>query len=131
MRQRRRSGAKLSLTRHDVCWGVGERLLRVSRTPAVPASAGRCGLTERIRAIHVASDGHYGSPNIHAELRDEGTRIGRKRVARLMRRAGIRGASRRRSFVVTTRRDPKRRPAPDLINRRFVAPARMSLRLVT
>jgi putative transposase len=78
-------------------------------------------LTERIRAIHLASDGNYGSPNIHAELRDEGTRIGRKRVARLMRHAGIRGVSRRRGFVVTTQRDPKQRPAPDLVNRRFVA----------
>ena len=78
-------------------------------------------LTERIRAIHLASDGNYGSPNIHAELRDEGTRVGRKRVARLMRHAAIRGVSRRRSFVVTTQRDPKRRPAPDLVNRQFVA----------
>jgi putative transposase len=78
-------------------------------------------LTERIRAIHVASDGNYGSPNIHAELRDEGRRVGRKRVARLMRQAHIRGVSRRRSFVVTTQRDPKQRPAPDLVNRRFVA----------
>ena len=78
-------------------------------------------LTERIRAIHLTSDGNYGSPNIHAELRDEGTRIGRKRVARLMRHAGIRGVSRRRGFVVTTQRDPKQRPAPDLVNRRFVA----------
>jgi transposase InsO family protein len=64
-------------------------------------------LTERIRAIHLMSDGNYGSPNIHAELRDEGTRVGRKRVARLMRLAGIRGVSRRRGFVVTTQRDPK------------------------
>jgi len=78
-------------------------------------------LTERIRAIHSASDGNYGSPNIHAELRDEGTRVGRKRVARLMRRAHIRGVSRRRAFVVTTRRDVRQRPAPDLVNRRFVA----------
>jgi transposase InsO family protein len=46
-------------------------------------------LTERIRTIHCASDENYGSPNIHAELRDEGTRVGRKRVARLMRRAGV------------------------------------------
>ena len=78
-------------------------------------------LTERIRAIHSASDENYGSPNIHAELRDEGTRVGRKRVARLMRQAHIRGVSRHRSFVVTTQRDPKQRPAPDLVNRRFVA----------
>ena len=78
-------------------------------------------LTERIRAIHAASDANYGSPNIQAELRDEGTRVGRKRVARLMRVAGLRGVSRRRGFVVTTRRDPKQRPAPDLVNRKFVA----------
>jgi len=80
-------------------------------------------LTERIRAIHAASDDNYGSPNIHAELRDEGTRVGRKRVARLMRSAGLRGVSRRRGFVVTTQRDPKQRPAPDLVNRQFVADA--------
>jgi putative transposase len=78
-------------------------------------------LSERIRAIHAASDQIYGSPNIHAELRDDGIRVGRKRVARLMRRAGLRGVSRRRSFVVTTRRDPKQHPAPDLVNRKFTA----------
>lgn len=78
-------------------------------------------LTERIRAIHAASDATYGSPNIHAELREEGTRVGRKRVARLMRAAGIRGVSRRRGFVVTTRRDPQQRPAPDLVKRQFSA----------
>jgi putative transposase len=78
-------------------------------------------LTERIRLLHAASDEIYGSPNIHAELRDEGTRVGRKRVARLMRQAGLRGVSRRRAFVVTTRRDPKQRPAPDLVNREFTA----------
>ena len=78
-------------------------------------------LTERIRAIHAASDGTYGSPNIHAELRDEGTRVGCKRVARLMRAAHIRGVSRRRGFVVRTRRDPRQRPAPDLVKRQFSA----------
>jgi putative transposase len=78
-------------------------------------------LTERIRVIHAASDYTYGSPNIHAELRDEGMRVGRKRVTRLMRQAAIRGVSRRRAFVVTTRRDPNRRPAPDLVKRQFIA----------
>ncbi len=78
-------------------------------------------LTERIRAIHARSDGIYGAPNIHAELRDEGTRVGCKRVARLMRAAHIRGVSRRRGFVVTTLRDPKQRPAPDLVKRQFMA----------
>lgn len=88
-----------------------------------PPSARRLAdavLSERIRQIHAASDGIYGSPNIHAELRDEGTRVGRKRVARLMRQAGLRGVSRRR-FVVTTQRDPRQRPAPDLVQRQFVA----------
>ena len=78
-------------------------------------------LTERIRAIHAASDGTYGSPNIHAELREEGTQVGCKRVARLMRAAHIRGVSRRRGFVVTTQRDPRQRPVPDLVQRQFSA----------
>ena len=78
-------------------------------------------LTERIRLIHAASDENYGSPNIHAELRDEGTCVSRKRIARLMRVAGLRGTCRRRGFVVTTRRDKKQRPAPDLVNREFIA----------
>jgi putative transposase len=89
--------------------------------PPSPRAMADAVLTERIRAMHVASDENYGSPNIHAELRDEGTRVGRKRVARLMRAAGLRGVSRRRGFVVTTRRDPKQRPAPDLVQRKFVA----------
>ena len=78
-------------------------------------------LTERIRTIHARSDAIYGAPNVHAELREEGTRVGCKRVARLMRAAHIRGVSRRRGFVVTTQRDPKQSPAPDLVKRRFTA----------
>lgn len=78
-------------------------------------------LTERICLIHADSDGVYGSPNIHAELRDQGTRVGRKRVARLMRAASLRGVSRRRSCVTTTRRDPAQAAAPDLVQRRFRA----------
>ena len=89
--------------------------------PPSPRAMTDAVLTERIRQIHTASDGNYGSPNIHAELRDEGTRVGRKRVARLMRGAGLRGVSRRRGFVVTTHREPARRPAPDLVQRKFVA----------
>lgn len=105
------------------------RMLKVSPSgyyawqerPPSPRAMADAVLTERIRAIHAVSDGNYGSPNIHAELRDEGTRVGRKRVARLMRRAGLRGVSRRRGFVVTTRRDSKQRPAPDLVKRAFTA----------
>jgi len=76
-------------------------------------------LLERIRGIHAESDGTYGAPRIHAELADQGQRVGRKRVARLMRHACIAGVSRRRGFVVTTHRDERQRPAPDLVQREF------------
>ena len=59
-------------------------------------------LTERIRAIHEASKGRYGSPRVHAMLRREGVRVGEKRVARLMRAAGLQGAFRRRQKGCTT-----------------------------
>jgi putative transposase len=76
-------------------------------------------LIERIGAIHAASKGTYGAPRIHAELHADGTRVGKKRVARLMRRAGLAGVSRRR-FVTTTVRDGGRQ-APDLVDRDFTA----------
>jgi len=77
-------------------------------------------LTDRIRAIHSRSRGTYGVPRVHAELAGEGTRVGRKRVARLMRGAGLRGVSRRR-WQRTTIRNDSARPAPDLVQRRFAA----------
>ena len=78
-------------------------------------------LTERIRAIHSASDATYGHARVRAELREQDERVSHKRIARLMRAAGLRGVSRRRSFTVNTRRDPDRSPAPDLVKRQFVA----------
>jgi putative transposase len=78
------------------------------------------GLAARIEAIHRASRGTYGAPRVHAELAAQGIRVGRKRVARLMRAAGLHGVSRRRQFV-TTRRDATAAPAPDLVNRQFRA----------
>ena len=48
-------------------------------------------LLERIETIHEESQGTYGARRIHAELQDQGIRVGRKRVARLMRAAGLRG----------------------------------------
>jgi len=78
-------------------------------------------LTERIRKIHTQSRGTYGAPRVHAELRlGEGIRVGRKRVARLMRSAGIEGVYRRRRRGCT-RRDPKAELSEDLVNRRFDA----------
>jgi len=77
-------------------------------------------LLRHVRAFHAASRGTYGSPRILRDLRDQGIRIGRKRVARLMRTAGLQGVSRRR-FLRTTERDAAARPAPDLVERDFSA----------
>ena len=76
-------------------------------------------LTADICAAHAASRGTYGAPRIHAELVANGIRIGRKRVARLMRQAGVAGVSRRRFVTTTVRGD--RRQAPDLVDRDFTA----------
>ena len=78
-------------------------------------------LTETIREIHGRSRETYGSPRVHAELRSLGFRCGRRRVARLMRKAGIRGCVRGKKKRRTTRRDPQTAPAPDLLHRDFVA----------
>jgi putative transposase len=75
-------------------------------------------LTDRIRAIHETSRRTYGAPRIHAELADEGIHVGRKRVERLMKAAGIAGVSRRKS-ARTTFRDERVRPASDLVDRNF------------
>lgn len=77
-------------------------------------------ITQRIRTVHAVSRGTYGAPRVHAELAAEGRRMGRKRVARLMAAAGLRGVSRRRGCR-TTVRDPDARPAPDLVDRNFEA----------
>ena len=79
-------------------------------------------LLERIREIHATSRGTYGAPRIHAELVAQGRRVGRKRVARLMRAVALAGISRRKA-VRTTRRDSRARPAPDLVQRDFTADA--------
>ena len=91
------------------------------RAPSARAR-GDAALLERIRKIHSASKNTYGAPRIHAELTGEGTSVGRKRVARLMRAAGLAGVSRRKG-VRTTRRDGAARPAPDLVERDFTADA--------
>jgi len=77
-------------------------------------------LTEKIREIHAASRGTYGAPRVHAALQGEGIRVGKKRVARLMKATGLRGVSRRRRPSTTIREEGKR-PAPDLVERDFSA----------
>jgi putative transposase len=76
-------------------------------------------LTEKIKQIHAASRGVYGAPRIHAELRMEhNTRVGRKRVAGLMKAAGISGVRPRKRWK-TTIRIPGITPATDLVERQF------------
>jgi putative transposase len=76
-------------------------------------------LLRQISKIHRASRGTYGAPRVHAELRDDyGVRTSRKRVARLMRTAGLVGCHRRRRRGLT-RPDPAATPAPDLVGRLF------------
>jgi putative transposase len=77
-------------------------------------------LSARIATIHQRSRATYGAPRIHAELKFAGLGVGRKRVARLMRTAGLAGASRRK-WIQTTLRDRRARPAPDLVRRDFTA----------
>ena len=78
-------------------------------------------MSEHIRRAHLASDETYGMPRIRAELADMGIVASRKRLARLLRAMGIQGVSRRRAWCVTTERNKRQRPAPDLVKRVFVA----------
>ena len=91
------------------------------RPPSARAVADEV-LTDQIRAVHDQSRQTYGYRRMTAELVDgRGEPVGRHRVARLMRAAGIQGVTRRR-FCRTTRRDDTARPAPDLLNRDYSAP---------
>ena len=91
------------------------------REPSARARSNKA-LLERIRAIHAKSRETYGSPRVLAELREGGEVVGHDRVTRLMREAGLVGASRRKGCW-TTRRDKDARPAPDLVERQFTAEA--------
>jgi transposase InsO family protein len=79
-------------------------------------------LEARIRTVH-DEDNTYGAPRITAELNDgapDGKRVNHKRVARVMRGAGIAGYRRRRR-VKTTTPDPAKQKVPDLLKRDFTA----------
>ena len=89
--------------------------------PASTHAAADAAPLKRARTVHASSRETYEAPRIHAELRAGGGTHGRKRIARLMREAGLVGASRRRGGVTTTRRDQDARPAPNLVDRNVVA----------
>lgn len=80
-------------------------------------------LTEDIRLIHAESSGCYGSPRIHATLRRYGRRVGRSRVERLMRRAGLRGLAALPRRARTTNSRHGYPIAPNRLARNFEAAA--------
>jgi len=101
-----------------------------------PPSARACAdaeLTAVIHRLHAQSRGTYGAPRIHADLQEDGRRHGRKRVARLMRRADLRGCPRPRRRPRTTIADPAASAAPNLVQRAFdpLAPDRLWLADIT
>jgi putative transposase len=75
-------------------------------------------LTEQIRAVHAESDAIYGSPRIHHDLREQGIRCSKKRVARLMRQNQLR-VCRPKRFVTTTQSNPAYPVAPNRLDRCF------------
>ena len=84
-----------------------------------PAEA---AITARITSIHKESKGTYGAPRVHQVLRCEGGSCGKRRIARLMRAAGLEGRRKKR-WRTTTIADPAAERARDLIQRDF-APRR-------
>lgn len=77
-------------------------------------------LAEKVKTVFQTDRGVYGSPRVHAELRDQGIRCARKRVARLMREQEL-FAKRPRHRTVTTHSDPGTPAAPNLLQRDFTA----------
>jgi transposase InsO family protein len=75
-------------------------------------------LTEEIIEVHANANGTYGSPRVTAELRHRGVAVGRRRVRRLMRLAGLEGRAKKR-WRTTTIPDPNFERARDLIQRQF------------
>jgi len=92
------------------------------RRPPSDRTLNDAWLSERIREIHRASRENYGAPRVHRKLREQGIRVGKKRVERLMRAAGLSGYITCRKGK-TTIRAPGVRPAEDLVDRNFVAAA--------
>jgi putative transposase len=107
------------------------RVLHVARTgyyawlrrgPSRRAAADTT-LTALLVREHERSRRTYGAPRLHAALRAAGERVSRKRVARLMRQAQLRGVARGRARPRTTRADPAAVPALNLLQRNFTAEA--------
>jgi transposase InsO family protein len=90
------------------------------RMPSQRAAA-NAGLLAQICHVHTHSRQTYGSPRVHAALKAQGVVCSRKRVARLMHKAGLRGCERRRKRPVTTQAQPGHPVAVNVLNRNFHA----------
>jgi len=106
------------------------KLLNVSRSgyhawrtrPESHRSRENRSLEAKIRVFHAASHGIYGAPRIHLDLLDDGIQCGKNRVARIMRKAGIRSRSKKK-FKATTDSRHNFPVAPNLLNQNFTAEA--------
>ena len=117
---------------HRGIFNVGRMcaLLNVSRSgfyswltrPESRRSVENRALEDKIRVLHAASYGIYGSPKIHRDLTDAGVRCGKNRVARIMREAGIRSRTKKK-FKATTNSRHNLPVAPNLLNQKFAADA--------
>lgn len=104
------------------CW----RSRSVRTTPGGNANPARRQqedeqLSETIQRVHAESRQRYSSPRIHAELQAQGIRCGRKRVARLMRRAGLRGKCKWRRHAYTRDSKHKLPVAENMLKQDFTA----------
>jgi transposase InsO family protein len=105
-------------------------LLKVSRSAYYAARSdepserarGDAELAAQVKTVHEESKGRYGSPRVHAQLRAQGRRHSRKRVARLMRVQGLQGRAAKR-WKKTTIPDPAAAARADRIRRDFTADA--------
>ncbi len=89
------------------------------RAPSARSKA-NAALLKKIERFHTRSDGTYGAPRIHADIKADNDGASLNRVARVMSTAGIQGVSPRK-WTTTTVRDEDARPAPDLVDRDFTA----------
>ena len=123
------------VTEHRDQFGV-EPILRVLTIPVSTSTAGSASsatpasgswttrsCSARSGRSTPARAGPTGAPRVHAQLRRDGVRTARKRVARLLGAHGLQGAFLRRKWRCSTRQNPTATPAPDLVNRDFTAPA--------
>ena len=91
--------------------------------PAGPRRRRRERLVGRIRRAHAESRGTYGSPRVTAELREAGVGVSENTVAKYMRQEGIVAKTHRRFRVLTTDSGHGNPVAPNVLDRRFTAPA--------